>query len=343
MSYYGPVSTIIGFTREELKNYYIDYINLAVSLDKGISEDQITEEQREELLDKLAEEYDGYCFDDRNRNKVYSTWSINKFFLDVKMRNEVIFGDYWFDNGGMPSILAKYLETHDIRLDDYVEDIYVDNDDFQNPTSLLNMEQEVLMCQTGYLTTRSPVPDGGAVKLGVPNKEVQRSLTRLLSKRIFSGANFSRMQNEKIFSGATAEEIVNKLNSLMNTINYENYQNITEKTVQGMIHAFFIGSDQPVQTEVQSSAGRSDMILEYEQRRLVFELKYAETEAESEKKLQEAVEQIKSRRYGDTLPAKPVLKLALVFNGDSKVRQFTKPSRKAPSFSYGDIRHSQKI
>lgn len=90
-----------------------------------------------------------------------------------------------------------------------------------------------------------------------------------------------------------------------------------------MIHAFFIGSDQPVQTEVQSSAGRSDMILEYEQRRLVFELKYAETEAESEKKLQEAVEQIKSRQYGDTLPAKPVLKLALVFNGDSKVRQFT--------------------
>ena len=55
----------------------------------------------------------------------------------------------------------------------------------------------------------------------------------------------------------------------------------------------------------------------------MLELKYAETEAECEKKLSEAVEQIKNRNYGETLPEKPVLKLALVFNGDSKVRQFT--------------------
>lgn len=323
MSYYSPVSTIIGFTREELRKYYIDYINLAVSLSNGISVEQVTETQRDELLDKLSEEYDGYCFDDEYVNKVYSTWSVNSFFRDVASRKKVKFDDYWYESGGVPSILARYLETHIIRLGDYAEDIYIDNDYFQNPTSLLNMKQEVLMCQTGYLTTRSPVPDGGAVRLGVPNNEVRRSLTKLLSKKLFHNVNLSKIINERFFSEESAEKIVTKLNSLMNTISYEDYKKLTEKTIQGILQAFMIGADQPVLTEVQSAEGRADLVLEYEHRRIVFELKYAETEADCEKKLQEAIEQIKSRRYGDTLPAKSVLKLALVFNGNRKVRKFT--------------------
>lgn len=294
-----------------------------MSFSNGISVEQVTETQRDELLDKLSEEYDGYCFDDEYVNKVYSTWSVNSFFRDVASRKKVKFDDYWYESGGVPSILARYLETHIIRLNDYAEDIYIDNDYFQNPTSLLNMKQEVLMCQTGYLTTRSPVPDGGAVRLGMPNNEVRRSLTKLLSKKLFHNVNLSKITNERFFSEESAEEIVNKLNSLMNTISYEDYKKLTEKTIQGILQAFMIGADQPVLTEVQSAEGRADLVLEYEHRRIVIELKYAETEADCEKKLQEAIEQIKRRRYGDTLPAKSVLKLALVFNGDSKVRKFT--------------------
>lgn len=49
VSYASEVAKITGFTREDLKKYYIDYINLAVSLDKGIREEQVTAEQREEL------------------------------------------------------------------------------------------------------------------------------------------------------------------------------------------------------------------------------------------------------------------------------------------------------
>lgn len=44
-----------------------------------------------------------------------------------------------------------------------------------------------------------------------------------------------------------------------------------------------IGADQPVLTEVQSAEGRADLVLEYEHRRIVIELKYAETEADCEK------------------------------------------------------------
>ena len=323
MSYSSPVSTITGFTREEIRKYYIDYIDLAVSLDKGIPEELVTEQQRDELLSKLAVEYDGYCFDDEYTNKVFSTWSVNNFFSEIVSRRKVIFGDYWYANGGVPSILARYLETHIIQLEDYTKDIKVKRNDFLNPTSLLDMKQPVLMCQTGYLTAHSRVPDGGTITLGIPNMEVRRSLTSLLSERIFPGVDFSQSDNETIFSEASPEEIVEKLNSLMNTISYENYKSMNEKTVQELLHAFFIGADQPMRTEVQSASGRSDIVLEYENRRVVFELKYAENEADCQAQLREAVNQIRTRRYGDQLPEKDLLQIALVFNGDKAARQFT--------------------
>ena len=322
-SYSSPVSTITGFTREEIRKYYIDYIDLAVSLDKGIPEELVTEQQRDELLSKLAVEYDGYCFDDEYTNKVFSTWSVNNFFSEIVSRRKVKFGDYWYANGGLPSILAKYLETHTLRPEDYSADIDVGIDHFMNPTSLLNMKQEVLMCQTGYLTVHSTVPNGNSVRLGVPNREVRRALEKRLSQAIFRNENFPRDKIETIFHQSSADEIVGYLNSLMNTVSYEDYSNITEKTVQGMLHAFFIGADQPVRTEVQSASGRSDIVLEYENRRVVFELKYAENEADCQTQLREAVNQIRTRRYGDQLPEKDLLQIALVFNGDKAARQFT--------------------
>ncbi len=57
-------------------------------------------------------------------------------------------------------------------------------------------------------------------------------------------------------------------------------------------------------TESHSSKGRADLIIETKNRRLVFELKYAEDETVAKAKLSEAVEQIKARDYGNTEPKK---------------------------------------
>ena len=199
MSYEADVSTITGFTKEEIRTYYMDYLNLAVSTDEGIPEEQVTEEQREKLLDRISEEYNGYCFDEFYQDKVYSTWSVNAFFQSIARKRRVIFGDYWYVNGGLPSILAKYLETHTLRPEDYSADIDVGIDHFMNPTSLLNMKQEVLMCQTGYLTIHSTVPNGNSVRLGVPNREVRRALEKRLSQAIFRNEKFPR---DNLFSRA---------------------------------------------------------------------------------------------------------------------------------------------
>ncbi len=60
-TYDHRIATITGFTREEIKKYYIDYINLTASIQNNIALELVTEEQREEVLDRLALEYNGYC------------------------------------------------------------------------------------------------------------------------------------------------------------------------------------------------------------------------------------------------------------------------------------------
>ena len=149
---------MIGFTRDEIKKYYIDYLKLASSYENNCTVDDVTDAQIESLLDKLAQNYDGYCFDEFYKKKVFSTWSVYSFFQSIIENKFVDFGEYWYDNGGLPSILVNYLKTHELNIFEYLDKdkfLKVSSDDFKNPTSLTTINQNVLMCQTGYLTLRS--------------------------------------------------------------------------------------------------------------------------------------------------------------------------------------------
>ena len=182
-------SQMIGFTRDEIKKYYIDYLKLASSYENNCSVDDVTDAQIESMLDRLAQNYDGYCFDEFYKKKVFSTWSVNKFFQNIVKNKFVDFGEYWYDNGGLPSILVNYLKTHKLNLFDYLEKgkfIPIATNDFKNPTSLTSMNQNVLMCQTGYLTLRSNLKYSEML-LGIPNGEIYKALTSLLAAKFFEG------------------------------------------------------------------------------------------------------------------------------------------------------------
>ncbi len=321
VTYDHCIATITGFTREEIKKYYIDYINLTAAIQNNIALELVTEEQREEVLDRLALEYNGYCFDQLNQKKVFSTWSVNKFLDWVKNNEAVLYGDYWYGNGGLPSILKNYLESHNLNnIQDYNKDfIVIGNDDFLNPTSLPTMDQNVLMCQTGYLTLRSKVPNGMGVKLSIPNYEVKRALSSLLATKIFPNTILLENEETEFYSNCTVDEMVNKFNLLLNTISYEQYPITSESAFKMCLHVSFIAGDQPVFVEQENSKGRADIILNYENRRIVLELKYASNESEAQKKLDEAIQQIKDKDYGNVLPEKAeLLRVALVFDGEKR-------------------------
>ena len=321
-------SQLIGFTRDEIKKYYIDYLKLASSYENSCSVDNVTDEQIESLLDRLAKNYDGYCFDEFYKKKVFSTWSVNKFFQSVVSNKFVDFGDYWYDNGGLPSILVNYLKTHELNAFEYLNKentVSIPVNDFLNPTSLTTINQNVLMCQTGYLTLRSALTSGDlTVDLGIPNGEIYKALNRLLAINFYKEGIYALAKGVRdLLDAGEIEDIIDRFNAVINSVSYDHFPINSEAAVQNYLYLFLIGAGIETTTESHSSKGRADLIIETKNRRLVFELKYAEDETVAKTKLSEAVEQIKSRDYGNTEPKKnELLRIATVFNAEPKVRAF---------------------
>ena len=321
-------SQMIGFTRDEIKKYYIDYLKLAASYENNCTVDNVTEAQIESLLDRLAKNYDGYCFDEFYKKKVFSTWSVNKFFQSVVSNKFVYFGEYWYDNGGLPSILVNYLKTHELNIFEYLDKdkfLKVSSDDFKNPTALTTINQNVLMCQTGYLTLRSDLNKTSTVALGIPNGEIYKALNRLLANNIFKGnTDITDDYGRSLLEVGTVDDIINLFNSALNSVSYDNYPIVSESSVQNMLKLYLLGAHQKVLSELHEAKGRADLVVNTDNRRIVFEFKYAKNETEAKSKLLDAVEQIKTRDYGNIVPKKTeLLRIATVFNADPKVRAFT--------------------
>ena len=320
-------SQMIGFTRDEIKKYYIDYLKLAASYENNCSVEDVTDVQIESMLDMMAQNYDGYCFDEDYEKKVFSTWSVNTFFQTMIEKKKVQFGEYWYDNGGLPSILVNYLKTHKLNSLDYVEKdktITIKVNDFKNPTSLTSINQNVLMCQTGYLTLRSPVYSKGFMTLGIPNSEVYNALLSLMALNIFDDTKLENVNEQILSQSKDVGEIIELFNTVLNTVSYDNYPISSEAVVQQLLYMYLKGICNSVSAELHSSKGRADLVIESDNRRIVFEFKYAKNEIEAKVKLSEAIEQIKTRDYGNILPKKnELLRIAAVFNADPKVRAFT--------------------
>ena len=253
------------------------------------------------MLDMMAQNYDGYCFDEFYKKKVFSTWSVNKFFQSVVSNKFVDFGEYWYDNGGLPSILVNYLKTHELNTFEYLNKentVSIPVNDFLNPTSLTTINQNVLMCQTGYLTLRSALTSGDlTVDLGIPNGEIYKALNRLLAINFYKEGIYTLAKGVRdLLDAGEIEDIIDRFNSVINSVSYDHFPINSEAAVQNYLYLFLIGAGIETTTESHSSKGRADLIIETKNRRLVFELKYAENDNAAKTKLSEAVEQIKSRR-----------------------------------------------
>ena len=328
LSYDSAYSQMIGFTREEIKSFYGDYLRLGVcyEMNEQINPEDVTEQKVEEFLDRMAYHYDGYCFDKLCKDKVFSTWSVNHFLRAIGTDKEVKFGDYWYDAGGVPSILANYLKTHTLEVSVLQQDaIRISYEDFQNPTSLTSINQSVLMCQTGYLTLKSPLnEDCLFVTLGFANQEVRKALSRLLMFRFISEDFLKTHPAREALAQYDAKELVLFFNKMLAAVAYDRYPLKEESMVRALLQVFLQGSGLKVEVEKHNSKGRCDLMAHTKERHVVFELKYSPDGADEQTLLAEAVDQIKRRDYGGELAdGKEVLRLALVFNGNDDERKFT--------------------
>lgn len=326
LSYNNAYSKLIGFTRDEIKHFYLDYLKLGVAYENDKAPEIVTDSEVESLIDRMAVNYDSYCFDEFYKNKVFSTYSVNNFLQDIYEKKTVRFGDYWYDVGGLPSILMKYMESHNLNIDNLLtSEIAIPYNDFVNPTSLIDINENVLMCQTGYLTLKSEIDRNDDIILGTVNREVRAALFSLLTLRIYE-RNVSPYASGKkyVLEQGSADDVISLFNSVLAVLSYDKYPVNDESVLRALLQVYLLGKEHDVRVEQHNSKGRSDIIVNFTKRRVVLELKYTDKNSEEQKKLDEAEKQIIEKGYGlENLGDRDLLQIACVFNGDKSKRQIT--------------------
>ena len=326
LSYNNAYSKLIGFTRDEIKKFYLDYLKLGVAYENNKAPESVTSSEIENLIDRMAVNYDSYCFDEFNKNKVFSTYSVNNFLQDIYEKKTVIFGDYWYDVGGLPSILMNYIKSPNLNIEKLLtSEIAIPYNDFANPTSLIDINENVLMCQTGYLTLKSEIDRNDDVILGTVNREVRTALFSLLCLRVYE-RNVSPYASGKkyVLEQGTIDDIISLFNEVLAALSYDKYPVNDEPALRALLQVYLLGKNHDVRVEQHNSRGRSDIIVNFPKRRVVLELKYTDKENEEQKKLDEAEKQIIEKGYGlENLGDRELLQIACVFNGDKSKRQIS--------------------
>ena len=236
------------------------------------------------------------------------------------------FGDYWYDVGGLPSILMNYMESHNLNIENLLKsEIEIPYNDFKNPTSLIDINENVLMCQTGYLTLKSELAPYDNVILGPANREVKTALFSLLNLRVYE-RNVSPYASGKkyVLEQGTVEDIINLFNEVLAALSYDKYPVKNESVLRSLLQVYLIGKNHDVRVEQNNSKGRSDILVNFPKRRVVLELKYTDKVSSEKAKLSEAEKQIKEKGYGlENLGDRELIQIACVFNGDKTKRQIT--------------------
>ena len=110
ISFASFFSSITGYTQDEIYIYFADYIQDVLNNKKSTNKD--------DLLKKIKEYYDGYSFDGKTR--VYNPFSILNFFYYKEFEN------YWYASGE-PGYLAEYLKKYGIYNPDIYKNCVVDS------------------------------------------------------------------------------------------------------------------------------------------------------------------------------------------------------------------------
>ena len=300
--------TLIGYTEEEIRTCFTFHVEEARQK-LGLTEP--------ELLRKLRLNYDGFSFDQAAAAHVYWPWSVLNFFKYPQQG----FRNYWYESGGQPALLLKYLKRHVLSSPDrFDEPISISIDELYAAREVKNLSDAVLLSQAGYLTIKSQL-NFAEVELGYPNQEVRLSIARLYADEMLRSANrleigVSRLA--KMLDTESAEVIVKHFNAVLNAIDYQRYPIRDEASCRSHMQVLLMGAAMATDVEKHSALGRSDLEVRTDHRHWVFEFKFAKRGADAQKLLAAAIAQSSSRRYGTEQNGKKLCRLALVFDQETR-------------------------
>lgn len=282
---------LLGYTHEEVQKYFDAYINYSA---------EVLKKDKAQLLEELVEHYDGFCFEETAKQKVFSPWSLLKFFSSPIRGLK----DYWFESGGKPSVLVKYLQSHSLRNpEEYGKGKSLPLNVLNNSTELKGLSDLALLTQTGYLTIKA-VEYGTTVFVGYPNKEVRTAIAQLYMEQLLNGRVAGQVGAGPILQVLTEEgpeSLFHILNRLFLSIDYHRYPVKDEFSVRAFVQIYFAGAGLDPIVERHNAHGRSDLEVRAGNKNWILEFKISHKNEDAQIKLDEAVHQIEERKYGEQI------------------------------------------
>ncbi len=173
-----------------------------------------------------------------------------------------------------------------------------------------------LLYQTGYLTVKSK-DAFGLYELGYPNYEVENAMLAYLLEAfggVRKGSGLAMaVQLEQAFFANDLEKVIRILQTLFKGLPYQLYEKAPERFYHAAIHLLFTYMGLRVQSEVTTSDGRADCVVETDKHIYILEFKLDES-------ARAALEQIRQKKYYQAwwLKGKPVKGLGVNFSSQTR-------------------------
>ena len=268
---------------------------------------------KEEMIDMLKQQYDGYHFGEDSQD-IFNPYSLVNAFKSKKL-------DYYWFGSGTPTFLFEAMKRFNTNILE-LEKLQVPSSQFDVPTEAMTSALPLLY-QAGYLTIKGYDFNTTRYTLDFPNAEVKvgfmenflSSMMGLnLPVRGFAGDFYAHLLHHNL------EEALKCLQAYFASIpyldfgakelddiaKYEAYYEVLTYVVFSMFNCRTF-------TQVKVARGRTDVVVFMRNAVYVMELKMRGT-------AQEALDQINSKNYAIPYQAegKPVIKIGIAFSQETK-------------------------
>ena len=286
-------AAVCGISVEEVQTQMADYLDDFARAKK---------KSREEILDSLKRQYDGYHF----------TWPSPDIFNPFSLLNALqdhMFKSYWFESG-TPTFLIEKLKEYQV-LPSMLKPTMTAASDFDAPTE--NMSSIMpLLYQAGYFTIKEYEEMSDLYLLDLPNNEIrigliQSLLPNYVQRDAYKGNTTVGLMYMALLKD-DLDEMLRLLQTYLQTIpqcdntNYEGHY-------QQLLYVIFSLLGRYVDVEVRTSNGRVDMVMNSGKALYLFELKL-------NKSVETAMKQINLKDYPArfALSGLPIIKVGINFD-----------------------------
>jgi hypothetical protein len=302
-------ATICGYTQAELESYFEEHIQAMTGNKWGA---------REDVLTRIRDWYNGYSWD--AETSVYNPFSTLLLFYKKDFKN------YWFASG-TPTFLVNLIKERN-EVEKLLEPVSASSTGFDSADPEV-MDTVQLLFQTGYLTVKkvetAPFENTTDYVLGIPNQEVRQSLTA----NLFAGYAGYSVSDTHLMSNRLRLQLLDGDEEGFRKSMQEMFAHIPyhlhiprEAYYHSLLLLWLKLLGFEVQGEISTNIGRIDAVWTWKNHAVVAELKYLPLPAEKSpspktlsKHLDEAMGQIRDRRYYERYQGYQVTLAAIVFAG----------------------------